>query len=461
MLENEGKVKSIRGQVVEAEFINEKPSVGHVLLLKSDPAVILQVYSSSGASSFYCLALTSVHKIARGAILVNTAQSLQIPVGEEVLGRIIDIFGNPRDSLAPIEGREKRPIYSKPPLFSQVVVKKEILELGIKAIDFFTPLLKGGKMGIFGGAGVGKTILLTEIIHNVIVLGKTESLSVFAGVGERIREGLELFGALKESGVLPTVSLVYGHMGENPAVRFLTGMAATTIAEHFRGKEKSDVLFFVDNAYRFAQAGNELSMLTNSIPSEDGYQATLESEMAGFHERLVSTADAFVTAVEAIYVPNDDLLDQGVQSIFPYLDSTITLSRSIYQQGILPAVDILASAYSSALSPEIVGQQHYNVALRARSLLKKAVALEKIVSLVGEAELSVDDRTTYKRAKKLQNFMTQNFFVAQNQTGRPGQFVPIKNTVADVDDIMSGKYDEMAEDKFLYIGSATELTKAS
>ena len=202
-------------------------------------------------------------------------------------------------------------------------------------------------------------------------------------------------------------------------------------------------------------------MLTNSIPSEDGYQATLESEMAGFHERLVSTADAFVTAVEAIYVPNDDLLDQGVQSIFPYLDSTITLSRSIYQQGILPAVDILASAYSSALSPEIVGQQHYNVALRARSLLKKAVALEKIVSLVGEAELSVDDRTTYKRAKKLQNFMTQNFFVAQNQTGRPGQFVPIKNTVADVDDIMSGKYDEMAEDKFLYIGSATELTKAS
>ena len=237
--------------------------------------------------------------------------------------------------------------------------------------------------------------------------------------------------------------------------------AATTIAEHFRDKEKRDVLFFVDNAYRFAQAGNELSMLTNSIPSEDGYQATLESEMAGFHERLVSTADAFVTAVEAIYVPNDDLLDQGVQSIFPYLDSTITLSRSIYQQGILPAVDILASAYSSALSPEIVGQQHYNVALRARSLLKKAVALEKIVSLVGEAELSVDDRTTYKRAKKLQNFMTQNFFVAQNQTGRPGQFVPIKNTVADVDDIMSGKYDEMAEDKFLYIGSATELTKAS
>lgn len=456
---NEGKVKSIRGQVVEVEFIGDKPSVNHIVVLKNDPSVKLQVYSSSGASSFYCLALSDTRWISRGSVVVNTAEPLSVPVGDQVLGRVIDVFGNPRDGQVAVTGEEKRPIYSKPPSFSQVTAKREVLELGIKVIDLFSPLLKGGKMGIFGGAGVGKTILLTEIIHNVVVLGKNKSVSVFAGVGERIREGLELHEALKDSGVLPTVALIYGHMGENPAIRFLTGMAATTIAEFFRDEAKKDVLFFVDNAYRFAQAGNELSMLTNSIPSEDGYQATLDSEMADFHERLISTKDASVSSVEAIYVPNDDLLDQGVQSIFPYLDSTITLSRNVYQQGILPAVDILASAFSSALTPDIVGAQHYNVALEARSLLKKAVALDKIVSLVGEAELSFDDRVTYNRAKKLQNFMTQSFFVAANQTGRPGQFVPLKNTVQDVEDIMKGRYDAIPEEKFLFVGSASDIAK--
>jgi F-type H+-transporting ATPase subunit beta len=255
------------------------------------------------------------------------------------------------------------------------------------------------------------------------------------------------------------VSLIYGPMGENPTVRFRTGFAAVTIAEYFRDILKTDTLFFIDNIFRFALAGNELSMLTSSIPSEDGYQATLDSEMASFHERLSATSGASISSIEAVYVPNDDLTDPGVQAIFPYLDSMLILSRSVYQQGIMPAVDILASGYSSALSPEVVGERHYEVALRAQSLLKKAVALDRIAQLVGESELSAEDQITYKRAKKLQNFMTQSFFVVETQTGRPGKFVSLATTIEDVETILDGVYDNIPEEKFLYIGSAKELTE--
>lgn len=314
-------------------------------------------------------------------------------------------------------------------------------------------------MGIFGGAGVGKTILITEIIHHVVILGSRKEVSVFAGVGERAREGQELYQALLEGGVLPSVALVYGHMGENPAVRFFTGLAGVAIAEFFRDNLRRDTLFFVDNAFRFAQAGNELSMLSSAIPSEDGYQATLSSEMAEFHERLTSSEEAKISSVEAIYAPNDDLLDQGVQAVFPYLDSMVVLSRDVYQRGLFPAIDLLSSGFSSALLPEIVGEYHYEVALRAQGLLKKAVSLDRIASLVGESELSVDDQVTYRRARKLQNFMTQNFFVAERQTGKPGVFVPLTTTVKDVDDIMKGKYDDVSEENFLYVGSAVEVRR--
>src|SRR3989344_2004094 len=313
-------------------------------------------------------------------------------------------------------------------------------------------------MGLFGGAGVGKTMLLTEIMHNVVGLQK-DTVSIFAGVGERSREGLELREALEHSGVLDKSSLVFGPMGENPAIRFLSGFAAVTLAEHFRDTEQKEVLFFIDNVFRFAQAGNEISVLTNSIPSEDGYQATLESQMAHFHERLVPTTSAGITSIEAIYVPADDLLDHGVQAIFPYLDSTVVMSRDVYQQGFLPAVDILEST-SAALTPDVVGQKHYDAALLAKQLLKESDNLERIVSLVGETELSAEDQATYKRGRKLRNFMTQQFFVAESQRAQKGSYVPVKTTVEDVMSLIEGKLDHIPEERFLYVGSVTEVAGA-
>ncbi|MCL4386996.1 F0F1 ATP synthase subunit beta [Patescibacteria group bacterium] len=463
-MKNKGRIVSIQGQIVEIEFESEKPNIHDILIMESDPSARIQVYTSSGPSTFYCLSLTPTKKLFRGAEVINTGKPILVPVGEEVLGRVIDVFGNPEDGMEPIVSKEQKAIYEDAPVYDQVQTHQGVLETGIKVIDFFSPFLKGGKIGLFGGAGVGKTMLLTEIIHNIVILHKNQSVSVFAGVGERIREGQELYETLQEKEVLPSVSLIFGPMGENPAVRFLTGFTAVTIAEYFRDKLKKDVLFFIDNVFRFAQAGNELSMLMNTIPSEDGYQATLESEMASFHERLISTKTGSISAIEAIYVPNDDILDQGVQAIFPYLDSIVVLSRSVYQEGRLPAIDILSST-SSALNIETVGQLHYNTVLRAQAyntvlraqaLLKKAVALDRIVSLVGESELSSDDQILYKRAKKLRNFMTQSFYVAENQTRRKGVYVPIGTTVEDVRDILDGKYDETTEDKFLYIGSAKE-----
>jgi len=452
-----GTVVGIGGQIVQAKFEKNKPAVNEVLVWEEDPTLKLVVFGSKDHSLFFCLALGDSRQLCRGAMLINTGETLKIPVGKEVLGRVISILGETDDGKGELKAKVLRPILSPAPDISRVETKREILELGIKAIDFFSPMVKGGRIGIFGGAGVGKTILLTEIMHNVVILGKAKGVSVFAGVGERSREGQELHEVLLTSKVLPRVSLVFGQMGRNPSIRFLTGFGAVTIAEYFRDFLSQDVLFFVDNVFRFAQAGNELAMLMNTIPSEGGYQATLEKEMALLHERLVSTNKASLSAVEAIYVPNDDFLDAGVQAIFPYLDSTVILSRKVYQQGIMPSVDLLSSGFSNTLTPAVVGEEHYETALSAQSLLKKASELDRIVSLVGISELSLEDQTTYKRAKKLQNFMTQNFFVVANQTGRQGKYVPRLTTVADVKNIMEGKYDEVEPEKFLYLGSAKEI----
>lgn len=388
--------------------------------------------------------------------VVNTKKPITVPVGTGVLGRVMDLFGEPLDGLGEIKRTEEWPIYRNSPTLYNLSYKEEILETGIKAVDLFSPIVKGGKIGIFGGAGVGKTILLTEIAHNVIGKHSENSVSVFAGVGERVREGQELYEALKEKGVLPYVSLILGTMGENPSRRFLSSFTAVTLAEYFRDILKKNVLFFIDNVFRFAQAGNELSVLMNSIPSEDGYQPTLASEMAAFHERLIANKDGNISTIEAIYVPNDDMLDQGVQAVFPYLDSTMVLSRSKYQEGHLPAVEIPSST-SSSLNPEIVGGLHYEVVLSAQSLLKQAASLERIVSLVGESELSTEDRIVYERAKKLRNFMTQSFFVAEAQTGNKGVFVPRKIAVEDVNSILKGKCDNITDDKFMFIGSIKEI----
>lgn len=458
-MRNIGKIKSIRGQIIEVEFREDKPRFSDILVLKDNPEIKMEVRSSSKASTFYCLALSPTDMLFRGQHVINTKKPIMFPVGDALLGRAVDIFGNPRDGKGKIVTKTKRSIYNKKPNYAHVTTKKEVLETGIKVLDLFSPMMKGGKLGIFGGAGVGKTMLLTEIIHNVVVLNKKKGVSVFAGIGERAREGEELFSALKTSHVLPSVALVYGHMGENPAIRFLSAYAGATIAEYFRDVAKKDVLFFVDNVYRFVQAGNELSMLMNTIPSEDGYQATLESEVATFHERVTPTLENSISTIEAVYIPNDDLFDQGVQAIFPYLDSMVVLSRNVYQQGLLPAIDILASGYSAILNPEIIGQLHYETVLEAQSLLKKATNLERIVSLVGESELSLDDRKVYNRAKKLRNYMTQNFFVAEKQTGRKGTYVALNTTVSDAKAIIDGKYDEVPEEKFLFIGALSEMKK--
>lgn len=456
MDKNNGKVITIRGQVVEVAFAKSKPAIHDLVVLKDDESVKMQVYGSSGPSTYFCILLTKSDALFRGAIVVNTQNPIQIAVGTATLGRVINLFGEPKDGLGPLKKSETWPIYKDSPLYNDVPVHQEILETGIKVIDLFCPILKGGKMGLFGGAGVGKTILLTEIIHNVVTLHKDKNLSVFAGIGERTREGQELQEALSQGGVLPSVSLLFGPMGENPAIRFLTGFSAVTIAEYFRDVLHRDVLCFIDNIFRFAQAGNELSLIMGGIPSEDGYQATLNSEMASLHERLISTKTSNISTIEAVYIPNDDILDQGVQAVLPYLDSILVLSRNVYQEGILPAVDIL-SCTSSALDPNIIGQKHHNTVINAVSLFKKSVALEHIVSLVGEAELSRQDQTLYKRWKLAKNFMTQSFFVAESQTGRPGKYVPLSVAIEDLSDILSGKYDTVSEEKFLFIGSAKEI----
>jgi len=454
-----GKVISVRGQVVEVQFDELLPAIHDLLYLKDDPHVKLEVYSSSSEDSFYALSLAPTRTLYRGATVVNTGNPITFPVGDAVLSRAVDIFGTPHDTGGAIKAKEFMPIHKEVGIDEASSDPATVIQTGIKVIDMFAPMLGGGKTGLFGGAGVGKTMLLTEILHNVVGTDDN-SVSVFAGVGERAREGLELYQALNESKILHRTSLVFGPMGENPAVRYLSAFAAATLAEYFRDKMGKQVLFFIDNVFRFAQAGNEISVLTESLPSEDGYQATLQSDIAKIHERLITTENGSMTTIEAVYVPADDLIDHGVQSIFPYLDSTVVMSRSIYQQGRLPAVDILGST-SSALNPVTVGDKHYQISLRAKQLIQKSEDLERIVSLVGESELSPDDQATFRRGRKLKNFMTQRFFVAEGRRMEKGSYVPVETTVKDVESILNGELDNVAEEKLLYIGSVSEINASS
>jgi len=443
-----GKVISIKGQVVEVEFAEKKPKIFDVLIAKDDPSVKMEVYTSASPNSFYCLVLTDAGSLHHSSLVYSTGQPILIPVGKEMLGRVITTLGEPVDGQGQIFAKENRPIIAKDVSFDQVNIPKEVLETGIKSVDFFTPIVKGGKVGLFGGAGVGKTVILSEIIHNIVILHPEKNVSVFAGVGERTREGEELYQSLIDSKVMQGVTLIYGSMGENPAIRFRTAFTGVTLAEHFRDNMGKDVLFFIDNVFRFAQSGYELSTLMNAIPSEGGYQATLTSEMASFHERLVSTHKNAITTFEAIYVPADDLTDSGVQAVFPYLDSGIILSRNIYQEGRFPAVDILASN-SSALNPDTVGQE--------QTLLKKAMALDRIVALIGESELSSEDQTIYKRAKMVKNYMTQNFTVVEAQTEKKGVQVSIGDVVSDIKSILNGKVDLLQPEDLLYIGTLKDI----
>lgn len=453
-----GKITGIVGNVVEVEFLEDPPEINELLTIESLD-VLMEVYTSAGKDSFYCIPFHGIEFIQRGQRVQKMGKKMEIPAGKELLGRVVNFIGEPVDGGGPLPDISKVPVHTTPPEYSDVTVQQQILETGVKVVDFFTPIIKGGKTGLFGGAGVGKTVLLSEIMHNVLTSTQSNgkgTVSVFAGVGERVREGLELFETLKSSGSAKGASIVFGTMGENPAVRFRSAFTAVAVAEYFRDQQEQDVLFFIDNIFRFAQAGSELSSFVNQLPSEDGYQATLESEMARFHERLLSTNKAFVSAIEAIYVPADDLLDHGVQSIFPYLDSSIILSREIYQQGIMPAIDILGSS-SSALAQGVVGDKHYNAVLDAKSILEQTKELERIVSLVGESELSGDDRVIYDRGRKIRNYMTQNFFVVENQKGQKGAQIPLQTVVEDVTRILSGEYDDISTEKFLYISTLSDI----
>jgi F-type H+-transporting ATPase subunit beta len=454
-----GTIVAVRGQVIEVAFDTMNPAIHDILVLEEDENVRMEVFGSTSAKRVNCLLLDDQVRLHRGAKVIPTAGALRIPVGEKLMGRVFDLFGKPLDNQGPIETSNMRPLFGNEVHYDQIVVPNQILETGIKAVDFFCPMLRGGRVGLFGGPGVGKTVVLTELIHNVVVLNKAEdSTSIFAGVGERAREGQELYEVLKESKVLDKVALTFGQMGENPVIRYRTAFAAVTIAEYFRDTLHKNVLFFIDNVFRFAQAGYELGMMMGTTPSEDGYQTTLTSEMATLQERLISTTSGALTSVEAIYVPSDDLTDYAVQSVFPYLHSNLVLSRDIYQQGRFPAVDLLGSM-SIGLDVAICGEKHYNTYMEAQQLLKKAMTLERVVSLIGESELSATDRVIYRRAEILKYYMTQNFFVVEAQTGKPGAYVPRETTITDVETILSGRYDDAPAQTFAYIGSLSDMLK--
>lgn len=458
-----GRIISVMQHVAEVEFLGKQPQIHEQLRLEDDEAAVLEVYSSCSASSFYCLILRSSTALVRGAVVVTSGQMLRIPVGEAVLGRVFNVFGEPLDEKGSL-GRKTVPIFDYAPAdLENVAIPKQIMETGIKAIDFFAPMFHGGKMGLFGGAGLGKTVILTELINNIVIRQsqdkkkkQAERYSVFAAVGERSREVQELIENLDQAKALEKTSVIVGQMGENPAVRFQTAFAAVRVAEYLRDSMESDVLFFMDNVYRFSQAGYELSTLMNNIPSEDGYQPSLPSEISQLQSRLYSNTQNSITSIETVYLPSDDLTDLAVRSQFPYLDAMVVFSRDIYQQGRLPAIDLLASA-SNALSPEFIGEEHYTVYLDAKKLLERAISIERLVTMVGLSDLSAEDQKIYKRSQLLKNYMTQSFFVIAVQTGRPGTFVPRATCVQDVAKILSGAFDTLDEEKLLHGGSLQEM----
>ena len=380
----------------------------------------------------------------------TTGSPLTVPAGENILGRVINIFGEPQDNKGPLGDVQWLPVYTKNPKVSTVKTTPEIIETGIKILDFFTPFLKGGKIGFIGGAGVGKTVLMTELLRNITY--KHKGIGLFAGLGERIREGHELMLSLEAAKVIDRVALIFAQMNENSILRFRVAWSAVTLAEYFRDVKKTDVLFFSDNVYRFIQAGAEVSSIMGIIPSELGYQATLETEISNFENRLISTDSGAITSAQTVYVPADELSDVGVTSILSHLDGVVILSRTIASRGFYPPVDPLLTS-ASTLSRPIVGDLHYETATKAIELLQNHQRLSRIVAIIGESELSPYDQLVFKRGKKLLNYMTKPFYTTESQTGRLGVEVPRQKTIEDVKNILSGALDKVPEDKFLYIGS--------
>jgi F-type H+-transporting ATPase subunit beta len=450
----EGVIVSVKGQIAQVESSGGGlPGLNEALISPEDKSVCLEVFFQE-KQYVSCLILSDPDKLYRGMKISGTNSQLSVPETLELLGRAVDLFGNPLDGGKPFTPGKRKSIYSKTPSINTIATNSKVLETGIKAIDFLTPILDGGKTGFVGGAGVGKTILITELLHNITL--RHNGVSVFAGVGERIREGQELYQRLFETRVLPSTAIVLGNMNENAGVRFRVALAAASIAEYFRDTHQKNVLMFIDNMFRFVQAGNELATLLGTLPSEQGYQATMLTELSQLEDRLVSTVNASITSVQTVYVPADETNDPAVTAITSFFDTAIVLSRSVAQHNLYPPIDLSASS-TSALKRSIIGNEHFEVAIQFQKMLSEYKALEHIVAIVGESELSAQDRLLYQRTKKVINFLTQPFFMTEAQTGKPGVYVSRAQAVADIRMIISGKLDAIPEEKFLYVGNIKDI----
>jgi len=453
-----GIVRRVIGPVVDVQFPSGRlPEIYNAIEIKlEDRKIVMEAVQLIGQDTARCISLFSTDGISRGMTAVDTGSPITMPVGEATLGRMFNVIGEPIDGKGPVEGAERVPIHRQAPAFTEIKPSTEVLETGIKVIDLMTPYSKGGKIGLFGGAGVGKTVLIQELIRNVAY--EHGGYSVFAGVGERSREGNDLWNEMTASGVISKTALVFGQMNEPPGARLRVPLSGLTIAENFRDTSGKDVLLFIDNIFRFTQAGSEVSALLGRMPSAVGYQPTLATEMGSLQERITSTKNGSVTSVQAIYVPADDLTDPAPATAFAHLDATTVLSRSITELGIYPAVDPLDST-SRILEPDIVGQRHYDTARAVMGVLQKYKELQDIIAVLGMDELGEEDKATVARARRIQRFMSQPFHVAENFTGMPGKYVKLEDTLSSFEAILGGECDDIPEQDFLLCGTIDEVRK--
>ena len=454
--QNVGAVTAINGPVLDIRFADgHLPELLNAVRIETaSGAIVAEVAQHLGDDVVRCIAMSSTDGLVRGTPAVDTGASISVPVGKETLGRVFNVLGDPVHNGAPGNTAEKWPIHRSAPTFEDQEGTTEILETGIKVVDLICPYLKGGKIGLFGGAGVGKTVLIQELIHNIAQ--EHGGLSVFAGVGERTREGNDLYMEMKESGVIDKTAMVFGQMNEPPGARMRVALTGLTMAEYFRDEQSQDVLLFIDNIFRFTQAGSEVSALLGRMPSAVGYQPTLATEMGELQERITSTKRGSITSVQAVYVPADDLTDPAPATTFAHLDATTVLSRDVASQGIYPAVDPLEST-STILTPEVVGKEHYEVARQVQAILQRYKDLQDIIAIMGMDELSDQDKLTVARARKVQRFMSQPFSVAEQFTGFQGRYVPIKETIRGFKEIIEGKHDSIPESAFLFAGTIDDV----